>query len=53
MFSHTQQSRVFPADAAIFWFCLTLSLFVLGILTDNPDTSLSLDNFALFADGFH
>ena len=44
---------MFSADAAIFWFCLTLSLFVLGIFTDNSDASLSLDNFALFADGFH
>ena len=37
----------------LLWFCLTLSLFVLGILADNADASLSLDDLALFADRFH
>ena len=31
----------------------TLSLFVLWILTDNSDTSFSLDDFALVTDRFY
>ena len=32
---------------------LSLSLFVLRVLTDYSDASLSLDDFALFANRFH
>ena len=32
---------------------LSLSLLVLRILTDNTDGTLSLNNFALFADRFY
>ena len=34
------------------FFILALTLLVLGILTDNHDFSLTLDNFALFANLF-
>ena len=32
---------------------LALSLFMLRVLTDNSDASLSLDNFAFFANRFN
>ena len=32
---------------------LTLTLFVLGILTDHTDLSLALDDFALLANRFY
>ena len=32
---------------------LTLLLFMLGVLADNHDAALALDDLALFADGFH
>ena len=42
-----------PAVTATFFVCLTLSLFVLGILADDADASLSLDDLALFTDRFY
>ena len=32
---------------------LTLYLLVLGVVTDDPDLTLSLNNFALFANRFN
>ena len=34
-------------------FKLSLSLLMLGILTDNSDASLSLNDFAFIANGFY
>lgn len=34
-------------------FCLALTLFMLGVLTDYHDFTLALDDFALFAHGLH
>ena len=37
----------------MFFWALALSLLVLGVVTDDPDLTLSLNDFALIADRFY
>ena len=45
--------RLSTCSRYFLWLRSALSLFVLGVLTDNANTALSFDNLALFADRFH
>jgi hypothetical protein len=41
--------RSTPATRAIFYFSLSLSLFMFGIRADHPHHALAVDDFALVA----
>jgi len=59
-FSHHEHNKIIPMQPLRIYllkrelvFYLALLLLVSGVLADNHDLAISLDNLALFADGFH